>query len=156
MAQARVRQNYLAIAAAAVASFIFEAVWYSLFLQTWLNGIGRSRDWLMHSGMNEYLQYAVALVCAAGMAAAISCITQLTGEQTAVRGMQAGALLWLGFVATTWTTEYIFEIKPLSLFGVNVGFWLLDMLLMGAIVGWWRKKALVAKLVGQPEKHAAA
>ena len=37
----RVRHNYLAIAVAAVACFLFEAVWYSLFLQAWLKGIGR-------------------------------------------------------------------------------------------------------------------
>jgi len=138
--QAKVRQNYWAIAVAAIACFVFEAIWYSIFLQTWLDGIGRTRQWLMSSGMNEYLQYGTALVSAAVMATAISCVTQLTGAQTALRGVKVGALLWLGFVLTTWSTEYIFEIKPLSLLGVNAGFWLFGMILMGAIVGGWKKK----------------
>jgi len=32
MQMARVRQNYLAIVVAAIACFLFEAVWYSIFL----------------------------------------------------------------------------------------------------------------------------
>ena len=35
---ARVRQNYLANIVAAIACFLFEAVWYSVFMKTWLNG----------------------------------------------------------------------------------------------------------------------
>ena len=140
MQMARVRQNYFAIAAAAVACFIFEAVWYSIFLSTWLNGIGRSMQWLVSSGMKPAFQYATALVMAAVMATAISCVTQLTGKQTAMRGIKVAALLWLGFELTTWSTEYIFEVRPISLFLVNAGYWLLGMMLMGAIVGAWKKK----------------
>src|ERR1019366_2087829 len=55
---ARVGQNYLAIGVAAIACFLLEAGWYSAFMNTWLNGIGRSMQWLVSSGMNPYLQYA--------------------------------------------------------------------------------------------------
>jgi Protein of unknown function (DUF1761) len=136
----RIRQNYLAIVVAAIACFLLEAGWYSFFMQTWLNGIGRTMSWLMSQGMNPAIQYGTALVCAGLMATAISCVTQLTGPQTALRGIQAGVLLWFGFVFTTCATEYIFEIRPLSLFAVNAGYWLCGMALMGAIVGGWKKK----------------
>jgi hypothetical protein len=136
----RVRQNYLAILVAAIACFLFEAGWYSFFLQTWLNGIGRSKEWLMASGVNPAFQYGTALLSAAVMASAISCVTQLTGPQTVLRGMRAGALLWLGFVLTTLSTEYIFEVRTWSLLGINAGFWLGGMVVMGAIVGGWKKK----------------
>lgn len=139
--QSRVRQNYLAIGTAAIACFVLEAVWYSCFLQLWLDGIGRTREWLMSAaGYNPALQYSTAFVSAAVMATAISCVTQLTGAQTALRGMKVGALLWLGFVLTAWSTEYVFEVRPLSLLGINCGFWLLGTILMGAIVGGWKKK----------------
>jgi len=138
--QSKVKQNYLAILVAAIACFLFEAGWYSLFLQSWLDGIGRTREWLMATGVNPALQYGTALISAAVIAAAISCITQLTGPQTAMRGIKAGALLWFGFVLTTWSTEYVFEVRPWSLLGVNAGFWLFGMILMGAIVGGWKRK----------------
>ncbi len=94
----------------------------------------------MATGVNPALQYATALLSAAVIAAAISCVTQLTGPQTAFRGMRAAALLWLGFVLTTWATEYVFEVRTYKLFAINTGFWLIGMIIMGAIVGAWKKK----------------
>jgi hypothetical protein len=143
--QSRVRQNYWAILAAAIACFLLEAAWYSLFIQTWMNGIGRTEQQLMGPGSPPmYLKFATALVSSAVTAAAISCVTQLTGPQTAWRGMRVATALWMGFVITTWSTEYIFEVRPISLLGVNAGFWLLGMMLMGAIVGGWKKKGVAA------------
>lgn len=140
MQMARVRQNYPAIVVAAIACFLLEAGWYSAFMSTWLNGIGRTMQWLVSSGMNPYLQYGTALVMAAVMATAISCVTQLTGKQTALRGVKVAAVLWVGFEMTTFSTEYIFEVRPISLFLVNAGYWLVGMMVMGAIVGAWKKK----------------
>ena len=150
--QPRVRQNYWAILAAAVACFVFEAAWYSIFLKAWLTGTGRTMEWLVGTGVNPLLQYATALVSAAVMAAAISCITQLTGPQTALRGIRAGILLWLGFVLTTLSTEYVFEVRPFSLLGINAGFWLGGMIVMGAIVGGWRKKGSAVRSSASVEK----
>jgi hypothetical protein len=139
MSDSRVRQNYWAILVAGIASFVLEAVWYSVFLQQWLNGIGRTMESLRATGMNEYVQYAVALVMAALAATGLSCVTQLTGAQTAWRGMKVGALVWLAFICTTLMTEYIFEVR-MQLFAINAGFWLLDCVVMGAIVGGWKKR----------------
>ena len=80
MEEKRVRQNYPAILVAAVACFLFEAGWYTIFLQTWIDGIGRSREWLMSQAVNPLLQYATALLSAALIAMAISCVTA-TWEQ---------------------------------------------------------------------------
>lgn len=137
----RVRVNYLAILVAAIACFLLEAGWYTLFMKTWLIGIGRTMAWLESAaGYSPMLQYGTAFVSAAVMAAAISCVTQLTGRQTALRGMKVGALLWLAFELTTISTEYVFEVRPLSLLAINAGYWLFGMVLMGAIVGAWKKK----------------
>jgi hypothetical protein len=43
-------------------------------------------------------------------------------------------------VFPTWATEYVFEVRPLSLLGINTGVWLVGMVMMGAIVGAWKKK----------------
>lgn len=61
-------------------------------------------------------------------------------------GIRAGVLLWLGFVLTTWATEYVYEVRPWSLLGINAGVWLFGMVIMGAIVGGWKKKVKVAEL----------
>ena len=41
-----IRLNWVAILVAAIASFIFEALWFSVFMNEWLAGIGRTREWL--------------------------------------------------------------------------------------------------------------
>ncbi len=35
-----IRLNWVAILVAAIASFLFEALWFSVFMKEWLNGIG--------------------------------------------------------------------------------------------------------------------
>ena len=70
----------------------------------------------------------------------LSICIQGSGEHSARRGILVGALVWVGFVATSWATEYIFEVRTLKIYAVNAGFWLFDLMLMGAIVGAWKKK----------------
>lgn len=136
----RVRQNYMAILIAAVAYFLLQVGWASMFLQPWLDGIGRTREWAMSPGINQALQYGTALIAAAVMATAISCVTQLTGPQTVLHGAQVGALLWFGFVLTTWATEYVFEVRTFQLLAINTGCTFLGMVVEGAIVGGWKKR----------------
>jgi len=138
--QPNVRQNYFAILVAAVVCFLFEMAWYSFFLQSWLIGIGRTSQWLTSSGANPAFQFTVALLAEALIAASISCLTQFTGPQTMMRGVTVAAMLWFCFVLPTLSIEYVFEVRPWSLLGINAGFLLIGMVLMGAIVGAWKKK----------------
>jgi hypothetical protein len=137
--QPRIRQNYFAITMAAIACFLLEAGWYSFFLQSWLDGIGRTREWMLGTGVNPALQYGAALLSAALVAAVISGFTQFTGPQTALRGIKVAAGLWLGCILPTVATECVFELRTYRLFALNVGFWFVAMIVMGAIVGGWKK-----------------
>ena len=140
MGTKRIRHNYLAIAAAAVTCFLFEAAWYTLFLDVWLKGIGRDRAWLEHSGVNPMLEWAVALIAEGLIAATISGLTQWTGAQTAVRGMKVGLGLWAGVVVPISALGDVFAARSYASFAVNAGFWLIGMVTMGAIVGAWKKQ----------------
>ncbi len=135
----RVKQNYIANIVAAVAAFLVEAAWNSYFQQAWLNGLGRTRDWLAATGVNPALQYGAALVAAFFVATSISCVVQIGGPQTLLRGIRAGVLLWLGFVVPAFATEYVFEVRSWAFFGITIGVWLAAMIVMGAIVGVWRR-----------------
>jgi hypothetical protein len=135
-----VRQNYLAIIVAAVACFLFEASWYTLFLDVWLKGIGHDRPWLEHTGVNPTLQWLAALLAQGLIAGTISRFTQLTGAQTALRGTKTAVLLWGGVVIPLSAVGDIFAARSYASFAVNIGFWLIGMMIMGAIVGAWKKK----------------
>ena len=142
MISPRVRNNYLAIAVAAVANVLFLAIFYTIFLDVWLNGIGRDRMWLAGNGVSQLLQSAAAMLAAVLLATLISSLTQMTGPQTAVRGMKVAAALWLGCVLPIRATETVFEVRSYSLFALNLVFWFVAMLLMGVIVGAWKKAAV--------------
>jgi hypothetical protein len=138
-----IRLNWIAILVAAIASFLFEALWYSIFMKEWLLGIGRTMEWLSSSGMNPSIQYAVAILCAVIVAAVLSICIQVSGEQTVIRGILCAATIWFGFIATNLATEYIFEVRTLQIYAINAGFSLINLVLMGAIVGAWKKKHIV-------------
>jgi hypothetical protein len=128
-----------AIVVAAVASFIFEAVWFSIFLAPWLKGIGRTREWLMSQAtVSEPVQFGTALLCSVIVGAVLTILIQATGAQTARRGVLMAVLCWVGFFATGFAKEYIFEVRTLQIFGINTVYGLLDYMLIGAIVGGWK------------------
>jgi hypothetical protein len=121
--------------------FFLGAVWFTMFMNPWLAGIGRTMESLKASGAPPWLGYVVALIMTAIIATALSWIIQATGPQTATRGATIAAALWLAFVFTTWATEYAFEARGLSILAINTGYPLVGMLLMGLIIGGWKAKA---------------
>jgi hypothetical protein len=141
----QVRLNYPAIFVAGIACFMLAPFWYTVFKQPWLTGTGRTNEWLMSAGAKlAPVQYGTAFAGAVVMAAAIAWVTQVSGEQTLTRGIKIGVMMWLGIVLPTWATEYAFELRPLSLLGINAGFWFFGFVIMGAIVGAWKKRAAAA------------
>ncbi|MFP5226661.1 MAG: DUF1761 domain-containing protein [Acidobacteriota bacterium] len=141
MSDKRIRMNYRAVVVATIACFFFEAAWYAVFINAWMAGTGRTLEWYRATGMSPWVQHLVAVAVTALVAMSLSCVVQATGESTAIRGIRVAAMLWAGFVLPVWALEYIYEVRPWSLFGINAGFWLLGMMLMGSIVGGWKAKA---------------
>jgi hypothetical protein len=136
-----IRLNWVAILVAAIASFIFEALWFSVFMNEWLAGIGRTREWLLSpAGITPAIQYATAIICSIITAAILSICIQASGEQTVRRGVLCAVVLWFGFIATSWAKAYIFEVRTLQIYAIYTGYYLIELVLMGAIVGAWKKK----------------
>ncbi len=57
-------------------------------------------DWLVATGLNPAIQYAVAILCSIIAATVLSICIQASGEQTARRGVIVAAVIWFGFIAT--------------------------------------------------------
>ncbi len=73
---------------------------------------------LQHEGGSPAVAYVVAFLSNVVIAYVLAWLVFRTGEQTAARGLKLGALLWIGLVATTMGTEFVFEAvrsKSLSL-----------------------------------------
>jgi hypothetical protein len=136
-----IKLNWVAILVAAIASFLFEALWFSVFMNQWLTGIGRTKEWLMGTGLNPAIQYGVAILCSIVAAAILSICVQASGEQTARRGILCAVVLWFGFIATSWAKAYIFEVRTFQIYAIYTGYYLIELMLIGAIVGAWKKKS---------------
>ncbi|HYK36437.1 DUF1761 domain-containing protein [Alloacidobacterium sp.] len=137
----KVRLNYLAILVSALVYFGMQAVWFTVFMTDWLEGIGKTADQLHQEGASVVLAYVIGFAGALVMAAAISWFTQMTGKQSVIRGILVGIVAWIGFVLTTWSAEYAFEEKGLRILMVNTGISLIGMVVMGAIQGAWKAKS---------------
>jgi hypothetical protein len=62
-----------------------------------------------------------------------------TGPQNVIRGLQVAAILWLGLIASAFATEYVFEARSVQIFAINAGYPLVGMLLMGIVLGAWKR-----------------
>jgi hypothetical protein len=138
-----IRRNPLAIAVAALVYFMLGGVWFTVLKQPWLDGIGRTIDQLTlrASGVSPTVSYLVAIVTTIIIALTLDWAIQATGPQTATRGIKIAALLWFGFIFTVIAAEYAFEIRSPEALAIVTGYPLTGMILMGAILGAWKKKA---------------
>jgi Protein of unknown function (DUF1761) len=131
--------NYVAVVVAAVLHFLLGAVWFWTLMNPWLAGIGKTPEDLAREG-SPVLAYVVAFGSNVVLAWALSWLIGATDRRSLAGGMMMGAVLWLGFVATTTATEYVFEARSFEIFAINAGYPLAGMLIMGGLLGAWKKK----------------
>jgi hypothetical protein len=140
--QAPTRINFLAVVASALVFYAVQAVWFSVFKDAWLAGLGKSIAEIMNelSGRPTWPLYVGALICNLVIAFVMAWIFVQVGVRGLVSGAIWGVILWFGFVATTMATNYSFELRRESLLALDAGCPLVGMIVTGAILGVWRAK----------------
>jgi len=135
-----VRHSPLAIIVATLCYFGLGAIWFTMFRNAWLEGIGRTMEQLQTSGVSPALAYGVALLLTLTLALFLSWLIQATGPLTVARGVQVAIILWFCVVFATFATEYVFEGRGVKILAITSGYCLVGMVLMGAVLGGWAKK----------------
>jgi hypothetical protein len=132
--------NYLAVLAAAAATFALGALWYSplLFARAWTQAHGYTPEKVAAMQKSAGRAYAVSFACYVVMAFVLALLAGYTGATTAVQGLWLGFLVWLGFAATIGLTANMFSDKPLATYLIDAGYQLAHLLLMGVILALWR------------------
>ena len=59
------------------------------------------------------------------------------GQVTISNGIISGAFVWAGFVVTAMAVNYSFQGRPLTLTLIDGGHFLVILIVMGAIIGWF-------------------
>lgn len=130
--------NYWAVLVAGLSAMVIGFIWYSLpvFGRTWMGLISKSEADLNKGnlGAKYFGTFVLALLTAYIMAHFVF----YTGAETWMRGLSTGFWAWLGFVATSFATTYIFEGRSNKLYWINSLYQLAVLLVMGAIIASWR------------------
>ncbi len=128
--------HFFAILGATVTRVVIGALWYSpaLFLNTWLKLAGVTEA-QMKEGMGKAV--AVDVVGSFIMAFVLVHAVRYAGATTTPEGMAVGFFNWLGFVAVVTIGTVTYERKPFKLFLLNNGYFLISLVVMGAILAVW-------------------
>ena len=134
------KTNYAAVFIAAIAYWLLGAVWYGvLFSKPWMALENISME--QAKSMNPVMPYVITFVLNLLIAYSLAQICIWRNANTIGRGASVGVLLWIGFVGPITFTTYMYEMRPKELFAINQFYPLAGMVMMGAIIGAWTKKA---------------
>lgn len=126
--------NYLAVAVAALSSFLIGGIWYSpiLFARAWMREAGLSEEALRRGvGKTFAAAFVLSLIVALNLA------FFLGPDPSIAWGATAGALAGVGWVAATLATIFLFERRSLALIVIDGGYAAVSYTAMGAILGAW-------------------
>lgn len=129
--------NWLAILVSTVVYMVVGSLWYSplLFVKPWMKLIGKSKE--KQGDMSDLPKLlVVSFIAGLLMAFVLSVTIGFMQATTWADGIRAGFWTWLGFVATYGLVNTLYEGKPLKLFAINTGYYLVSLILMGIIIVW--------------------
>ena len=126
--------NFLAVLAAAVLRFAIGGVWFAPFAfgPAWGRMVG-----IDGPAAKARMGRAMIADFLAGMVLAwvLANVLQFLGVTRFVSGARTGFFLWLGFIAMPFVSMTVYEGRPVTLFAITAGFWLVSMLAMGGLIG---------------------
>lgn len=135
--------NYWAVIVSAILAIGLGYLWYGpLFGRQWVAMMGWSHDDIeqkLRRGVGpQYLLQAVsALVMAFALAHSIIFAGSFLHQSGLFAGLEAAMWSWLGFVVPVSLGSVLWDGKPWKLWMLNVGYYLVMLLMMGAILGYW-------------------
>jgi len=129
--------NLLAVLVGAIINMIVGSAWYSpfLFSKQWMKITGRKMTDINKKAANK--MYAITFITSLVLSYVLAHFLFYTNAHTAVDGVKTALWLWIGVVATTQIPNYLFEERPLKLFLINAGCYLVSLSIMGAVLASW-------------------
>lgn len=126
--------NLVAVVVGAISTMVVGYVWYSkmLFGAQWLKFSGlKESDITKGAGMAYSLMFVVALV----MAYVLDWFLIATGKTGWMEGAKLGLIASIGFTATAFASEFIFNKRSLQFYLITAGFQVVAITIVGAILG---------------------
>ena len=134
--------NFLSVLVAAVASWIFGAIYYTTLGKLWLAAQGKTAESckIENAGKStaaKITPFILSFVGAVIMGVVLYGILVHTGKFTLRAGVISGAFCWLGFVLTTVAVNNAYTGRKLMLTVIDTAHWLGVLVIIGGIIGAW-------------------
>ncbi len=128
--------NWSAVLAATILAYLMGAVWYAppVFGDRWMAALGKTKEQLGNPAKLMTAQFFATLVVAVVLAA----VVVRFGAVNWIEGAAIGLVLSVGLVATSLLSDWMFCGFSMKLYWIQVGYKVLYVTLMGAILGAWR------------------
>lgn len=132
--------NYLAAVVSAAAAFALGWLWYSplLFGKLWVAANGYTQQQIEAMRKDAARAYGISFACFVVMAVLFAVLIRICHITAILAGGKLGVLCWLGFVATTGLTASVYSGKSLKAWGLDAGYQLVYLVVMGLILTAWR------------------
>lgn len=130
--------NWLAVLAAGVINMIIGSLWYSplLFLKPWMATLPKKEKENKNINMGKI--YGIMFVGALIMAYVMAMFTKIANTTLLDTGAMLGFWIWLGFVTPVQLGGVLFEEKTWKWFIITAGYYLVVLVLIGALLSVWR------------------
>ena len=131
--------NHLAVLIAAVASWLFGAIWYGALGKQWMAALGKTKDELAPSGRPNPVIFIVSFIAQLIMAEMLAgLIGHLgVGQFTVKNAVISAAFVWFGFVLTVLVTNHGFQNAKRALTFIDGGHWLGVLMVQALVLGWF-------------------
>jgi len=129
--------NHYAILVCALIQWFLGAIWYSpvLFAKPWMAIVGiqpgNAKKSSMITGM--ILSFVGSLM----LSFVLAHMVIWAGATTAAWGALIGFIAWAGFMAAPLAASYVYEGRPFKLFAINLGYWLVGLVVSGILLAVW-------------------
>lgn len=132
--------NYLAVLGAGVSAVVIGALWYGpLFQKPWMRLAGLTTESMKSMALSPLMAmvggFIISLLIAYVLSYAVVFVTAYTGTAGLFAGAEVGFWTWLGFLVPATSGAYLWEGKSPKLWVLNAGYYLVSLLVMGALLG---------------------
>jgi uncharacterized membrane protein YecN with MAPEG domain len=134
--------NYLAIILSTVVMMVLGYVWYGpLFGSRWAHLMGFSHEHMAARAKGMKITYVIMTLGAFLMSFILAHAIIFAGTFMQIGGVFAGMLVgfmnWLGFIVPVSLSIVLWDNKPWKLWLINAAYYLVGIVLVGAILGLW-------------------
>lgn len=123
---------------ATVAFMIIGMFWYSpmLFGKKWMEAVGMTQEMASAAKKNTTASYVYMTISALVMTYILALFIKNLFIPSLFQAAMVGVLAWIGFIATSGSSEHLFNAKPKPwmLYYINTGYYLISLIISSAIL----------------------